>query len=125
MILLNVNRSVYFKGLICYLYYGCHRSGQTPLLEIIRLDLIGLWICPCLMVECLHVMSLLSLESTILADSLFIENIMAIHMFVIVFILVKSWYVFSISIDAFMFIHYIFTCSHDHWLLRSMRLNNI
>jgi hypothetical protein len=26
------------------------------------LDLIGLWICPCLMVECLHVMSLLSLD---------------------------------------------------------------
>ena len=24
MILLNVNRSVYFKGLIYCLYYGCH-----------------------------------------------------------------------------------------------------
>jgi hypothetical protein len=42
------------------------------------------------MVECLHVMSLLSLESAILADSLLIENILAIQMFVLVLILVKS-----------------------------------
>jgi hypothetical protein len=42
------------------------------------------------MVECLHVMSLLSLELAVLADSLIIENTLAIHMFVLVFILVKS-----------------------------------
>ena len=54
------------------------------------LDLIGLWIYPRLMVECLHVMSLLPLESAILADSQFIENILAIHVFVFVLILVKS-----------------------------------
>ena len=33
--LFNMNRSVYCKGLICYLYYGCHQSGRTPLLKII------------------------------------------------------------------------------------------
>ena len=42
------------------------------------------------MVECLHVMSLLSLESATLANSPLIENILAIHMFVLVLILVKS-----------------------------------
>jgi len=47
------------------------------------LDLIGLWICSCLMVECLDVMSPLSLESAILADSMLIENILAIYMFVL------------------------------------------
>ena len=85
-----MNGVVFFEGLICHLYYGCHRSSQTPLLEINRLDLIGLWICSCLMVECLDVMSPLSLESAILADSLPIENVLAIHMLLLVFILVKS-----------------------------------
>jgi hypothetical protein len=37
-------------------------------------------------------MSLLLLESVVLADSLPIENIMAIYMLLLVFILVKSWY---------------------------------
>ena len=61
-----------------------------PTIRDNRLDLIGLWIYSCLMVECLHVMSLLSLESAILADSLPIENILAIYMLLLVFILVKS-----------------------------------
>jgi hypothetical protein len=55
-------------------------------------DLIGVWTYSRLMVECLHVMSLLLLESTVLADSLPMENILAIYMFLLVFILVKSWY---------------------------------
>jgi hypothetical protein len=42
------------------------------------------------MVECLHVMSLLPLESAILADGPLIDNILAIHMFVLVLVLVKS-----------------------------------
>ena len=42
------------------------------------------------MVECLDVMSLLPRESTILADNLLIENSLAIHMIVLVFIVVKS-----------------------------------
>jgi hypothetical protein len=42
------------------------------------------------MVECLHVMNLLSSESAVLVDSLLIENILAIHMIILVFILVKS-----------------------------------
>ena len=70
-----------------------HRSGSNPTIGESRLDLIGVHVYPCFMVECLHVMSLLSLELAILADSLFVENILAIHMFVLVFILVKSYYV--------------------------------
>jgi hypothetical protein len=50
----------------------------------------GLWICPFLMVEYLRVMSLLSLESAILADEPLIENTLAIHLFVLILILVKS-----------------------------------
>ena len=42
------------------------------------------------MVECLHVMSLLSLGSAVLADSPYIENILAIYMLLLVFVLVKS-----------------------------------
>jgi hypothetical protein len=67
-----------------------HPSGSNPTVRDNRLDSIGLWTYPCLMVECLHVMSLLPLESAILADSPLIEIILAIHMFVPVFVLVKS-----------------------------------
>jgi hypothetical protein len=67
-----------------------HRSGSNPTIRDNRLDLIGLWIYLCLMVECLHVMNLLSSESAVLVDSLLIENILAIHMIILVFILVKS-----------------------------------
>ena len=62
-------------------------------------------------------MSLLSLESAILADSLLIDNTLAIHMFVLVFVSQKL-VCFSINIDAFMFIHHTFTCSHDYWLIK-------
>ena len=67
-----------------------HQSDSNPTVGDSRLDLIGVQVYPCLMVECLHVMSLLSLESTILVDSLPIENILAIYMLLLVFILVKS-----------------------------------
>ena len=67
-----------------------HRSGSNPTVRDSRLDLISVWTYPCLMVECLHVMSLLSLESAVLADSLPIENILTIYMILLVFILIKS-----------------------------------
>ena len=67
-----------------------HQSGSNLTVRDSRLDLVGVWTYPRLMVECLHVMSLLSLESTILVDSLPIENILAIYMLLLVFILVKS-----------------------------------
>jgi hypothetical protein len=69
-----------------------HRSGSNPTVRDNRLDLIGVWIYPRLKVECLHVMSLISLESVVLADSLPIENILAIYMLLLIFILVESWY---------------------------------
>ena len=42
------------------------------------------------MVECLHATTLLSLELAILADSLYVENILAIYLLLLVFVLVKS-----------------------------------
>ena len=63
---------------------------EPPTVRDNRLDLIILWIYPCLMVECLHVMSLLPLESAILANGPPTEDTLAIHMFVLVLILVKS-----------------------------------
>ena len=67
-----------------------HRPGSNPPVRDSRLDLISVWTYLRLMVECLHVMSLLSLELVILADSLPIENILAIYTLLLVFILVKS-----------------------------------
>ena len=68
-----------------------HRSGSNLTVRDSRLDLIGVWTYPHLMVECLHVMSLLlSQELAILADNLSIENILAIYLLLLVFILVKS-----------------------------------
>ena len=67
-----------------------HRSGSNSTVRDSRLDLIGVWTYPRLMVECLHVISLLSLESTVLAHNLPIENILAIYMLLLVFIFVKS-----------------------------------
>ena len=67
-----------------------HRSGLNPNVRDSRLDMISVWTYPRLKVECLHVMSLLSLESAVLADSLPIENILANYMLLLVFILVKS-----------------------------------
>jgi hypothetical protein len=71
-------RLVCFEGLIGYLYHGCIGPARIPTVRDSRLDLIGVWIYPCLMVECLHVKSLLSSELAVLADSLHIENIFAI-----------------------------------------------
>ena len=90
MILLSVYRFVFLVGLICYLYHGCIGLARTPTVRDNQLDSIGVWIYPCLIVECLHVASLLLLELDILADSLPIENVLAIHMLLLVFILVKS-----------------------------------
>jgi len=50
---------------------------SNPTVRDNRLDLIGLWIYPYLMVGCLHVTSLLSSESAMLADSPCIKNILA------------------------------------------------
>jgi hypothetical protein len=52
-----------------------HRSGSNPTVRDNRLDSIGVRIYPHLIVKCLHVASLLSLESAILAYSLPIKNI--------------------------------------------------
>ena len=67
-----------------------HRSDSNATIRDSRLDLIGVWTYPRLMVECLHVTSLLSLESAVFADSLPFENILAIYMLLLVFVLVKS-----------------------------------
>ena len=67
-----------------------HRSGLNPNVRDSRLDMISVWTYPRLKVECLHVMSLLAQESTILTDILPIENILAIYMLLLVLILVKS-----------------------------------
>jgi hypothetical protein len=61
-----------------------------PIVRENRLVWKSVWIYPRLIVECLHVVSLLLLESTILADSLPFENILAIYMLLLVLVLVKS-----------------------------------
>ena len=77
---LSAYRFVSFEGLICYLYHGCIGPAHIPTVRGGRLDLISVWTYPRSMVECLHATTLLSLESAILADSLYVENILAIHM---------------------------------------------
>ena len=67
-----------------------HRSSSNPTVRDSRLDLMSVWTYPRLMVECLHVTGLLSSESTILADSPHIENILAIYLLLLIFVLVKS-----------------------------------
>ena len=68
-----------------------HRSGSNPTVKANRLDSIGVWIYPRLIVEYLHVTSLPSLESVVLVDSLPIKNILlAIPMLLLVFALIKS-----------------------------------
>ena len=54
------------------------------------MDLISVWTYPRLIVECLHVMSFVSLESTVLANNLSFENVLAIYILLLVFVLVKS-----------------------------------
>jgi hypothetical protein len=65
-----------------------HRSDSNPTVRDNRLDSIGVWIYPHLIVECLHVASLPSLEFVVLADSLPIENI---YWLFLCFYLVLSW----------------------------------
>ena len=81
---------VCFEGLTYYLYHSCIGLACIPTIRDNRLDSIGVWTYPRLMVECLHVMCLLSSGSAVLADSPYIENILAIYMLLLVFVLVKS-----------------------------------
>ena len=93
MILLSAYRFICFEGLICYLYHGCISLAHILTNRDGRLDLKSVWTYPRSTVECLHATTLLSLESVILADSPYVENILAIHMLLLVFVLFKSQYV--------------------------------
>ena len=90
---LSAYRFVCFEGLTCHLYHGCIGPACIPTIRDDILDLISVWTYPRSMVECLHATTLLSLESAILADNPYIENIFAIYMLLLVFVLVKSQYV--------------------------------
>ena len=79
-----------FEGLTCYLYHSCIGLARIPTVRDGRLDLISVWTYPCLIVEFLHVTSFVSLESTVLANNLSFENVLAIYMLLLVFVLVKS-----------------------------------
>ena len=48
------------------------------------------------------------------------EDILAVHMIVLVFILVKIQYDSQLMINAFTPICYTSACYHDHWRLRSI-----
>ena len=93
MIPLSAYRFVCFEGLIYYLYHGCIGSAHIPTVRDGRLDLISVSTYPHSTDGCLYAMTLLSLESAILTDSPYVENILAIHMLLLVFVLVKSYYV--------------------------------
>ena len=88
--LLNAYRFVCLAGLTSYLYHGCIGPARIPTVRDGRLDLISVWTYPRSMVECLHATTLLSLESAILADGPYVENILAIYILLLVFVLVKS-----------------------------------
>jgi hypothetical protein len=118
MILLSAYRLVCFDDLTCYLYHGCIGPARIPTDRDGRLDLINVWTYPRLIVECLHVTSLLSSKSVVLADSLSFENILAIYMLLRVLILVKSYYVSHLMLPCLLFTP--FACFHDHRLLRSI-----
>jgi len=90
MIPLSAYRFVCFEGLTYFLYHGCISLARIPTVRDGRLDLISIWTYPRLIVECLHVSSLLSLESVVLADNLSFENVLVICMLLLNFILVKS-----------------------------------
>ena len=85
-----MHRFVCFEGLICYLYHGCIGPARIPTVRDGRLDLTGIWTYPCSTDECLCVTTLLSLESAILADNPYVENILATDMLLLAFVLVKS-----------------------------------
>jgi hypothetical protein len=88
MIPLSAYRFVCFEGLTCYLYHDCIGPARIPTIRDGKLDLISLWTYRRLTDECLYATTLHSLES--LADSPYIENILAIYMLLLIFILVKS-----------------------------------
>ena len=93
MIPLSAYRFVCFEGLTCYVYHGCIGSAHIPTVRDGRFNLKSVWTYPRSTVECLRATTLLSLESAILTDSPYVENILAIHMLLLVFVLVKSYYV--------------------------------
>ena len=90
MILLGAYRFVCFEGLTCYLYHGCIGLAHIPTVRDGRLDLISVWMYTHSTDGCLYATTLLSLESAILANSPYVENILAIHMLLLAFVLVKS-----------------------------------
>jgi hypothetical protein len=90
MIPLSTYRFLCFEGLTCYLYHGCIGPARIPTVRDGRLDLISVWTYPHSTDECSYAMTLLSLESVVLADSPYIEDILAIYMLLLVFVLVKS-----------------------------------
>ena len=90
MIPLSAYRFVCFEGLACYFYHGCIGPAHIPTIRDGRLDLISVWTYPHSTDGCMYATTLLSLESTILADSPYVENILAIYMLLLVFVLVKS-----------------------------------
>ena len=79
-----------FEGLTCYLYHSCIGQARIPTVRDGRLDLISVWTYPRPTDECPYAMTLLSLELAVLADSPYIENILAIYMLLLIFVLVKS-----------------------------------
>ena len=81
---ISAYRFICSEGLACYLYHGCISLALIPTIRDGRLYLISIWTYPRLIVECLHVMSLLSLESVVLADNLSFENVLAIYMLLLV-----------------------------------------
>ena len=88
--LLNAYRFVCLAGLTSYLYHGCIGPARIPTVRDGRLDLISVWTYPRSTDEYLYAMTLLSLESTILAHNPYAENILTIYMLLLVFVLVKS-----------------------------------
>ena len=85
---LSMNRFIFFEDLTCYLYHGCIGPAGIPTVRDVIFDLISVWTYPCLIVECLHVSSLLSLESVVLVDSLSFENTYWLFLY---FYLFLSW----------------------------------
>ena len=120
---LSAYRFICFEGLICYLYHGCIGPAHIPTVRDDRLDLTGIWTYPCSTDECLCVTTLLLLESAILADCPYVENILATHMLLLAFVLVKSQYVSHLMLPHLLLTPF-FACFHDHRLFRSMQLSN-
>jgi hypothetical protein len=89
MIPLSAYRFICFEGLTYYVYHCCIDPSHIPTVRNGRLDLISVRTYPRLTDECLYATTLLSLELVVLADSPYIENILAIYMLLLIFVLVK------------------------------------